>query len=113
MSLLCKLVPERLAIRGLCQIEAPDIFDYDEEGIVLFAQEPEAHQQFVMPEEETYVKKAVCHIIPIRKLKIISHSPHSDVVITAFCSLNLKISRDLFLLFREIPTYFERFICYL
>ncbi|HAP8477554.1 TPA: ferredoxin, partial [Enterococcus faecium] len=39
-------------------IEAPDIFDYDEEGIVLFAQEPEAHQQFVMPEEETYVKKA-------------------------------------------------------
>ena len=58
MSLLCKLVPERCIACGLCQIEAPDIFDYDEEGIVLFAQEPEAHQQFVMPEEETYVKKA-------------------------------------------------------
>ena len=49
MSLLCKLVPERCIACGLCQIEAPDIFDYDEEGIVLFAQEPEAHQQFVMP----------------------------------------------------------------
>ncbi|WP_274661638.1 ferredoxin [Enterococcus lactis] len=58
MSLLCKLVPERCIACGLCQIEAPDIFDYDEEGIVLFAQEPEAHQQFVMPEEEAYVRKA-------------------------------------------------------
>ena len=38
--------------------ENKDIFDYDEEGIVLFAQEPEAHQQFVMPEEEAYVRKA-------------------------------------------------------
>ena len=89
MSLLCKLVPERCIACGLCQIEAPDIFDYDEEGIVLFAQEPEAHQQFVMPEEEAYVRKRT------------------------LSSLNLKISRDLFLLFREIPTYFERFICYL
>ncbi|PWS23870.1 ferredoxin [Enterococcus faecium] len=58
MSLLCKLVPERCIACGLCQIEAPDIFDYDEEGIVLFAQEPEAHQQFVIPEEEAYVRKA-------------------------------------------------------
>ena len=41
MSLLCKLVPERCIACGLCQIEAPDIFDYDEEGIVLFAQEPD------------------------------------------------------------------------
>lgn len=51
MSLLCKLVPERCIACGLCQIEAPDIFDYDEEGIVLFAQEPEAHQQFVSEKE--------------------------------------------------------------
>ncbi|HAQ2287225.1 TPA: ferredoxin, partial [Enterococcus faecium] len=27
MSLLCKLVPERCIACGLCQIEAPDIFD--------------------------------------------------------------------------------------
>jgi ferredoxin len=58
MSLLCKLVPERCIACGLCQIEAPDIFDYDEEGIVLFAQEPEAQQQFVAKAEERNVQKA-------------------------------------------------------
>ena len=58
MSLLCKLVPERCIACGLCQIEAPDIFDYDEEGIVLFAQEPEAHQQFVSQTDEEAVRKA-------------------------------------------------------
>ncbi len=56
MSLLCKLVPERCIACGLCQIEAPDIFDYDEEGIVLFAQEPEAHQQFVSERKRTRTK---------------------------------------------------------
>ena len=58
MSLLCKLVPERCIACGLCQIEAPDIFDYDEEGIVLFAQAPEAHQQFGSQTDEEAVRKA-------------------------------------------------------
>ncbi len=67
MSLLCKLVPERCIACGLCQIEAPDIFDYDEEGIVLFAQEPEAHQQFVTEAETEYVKK-VYQKCPVRAI---------------------------------------------
>ena len=58
MSLLCKLVPERCIACGLCQIEAPDIFDYYEEGIYLFAQEPEAHQKFVSQTDEEAVRKA-------------------------------------------------------
>ena len=58
MSLLCKLVPERCIACGLCQIESPDICDYDEEGIVLYAQEPEAHQQFVSQTDEEAVRKA-------------------------------------------------------
>ncbi|MEN2251236.1 ferredoxin, partial [Enterococcus faecium] len=32
--------------------------DYDEEGIFLFAHEPETHQQYVIRVEETYVKIA-------------------------------------------------------
>ncbi|MEY8444902.1 ferredoxin [Enterococcus ratti] len=58
MSLLCKLVSERCIACGLCQIEAPDIFDYDEEGIVLFAQETEARQQFISEKEEAVLQKA-------------------------------------------------------
>ena len=58
MSLLCILVPELCIACGLCKIDAPDIFDYDEEGIVLFAQEPEAHQQFVSEKEKEPIQKA-------------------------------------------------------
>ncbi|MFV0560864.1 MAG: ferredoxin [Enterococcus sp.] len=56
--MLCKLVPERCIACGLCQLAAPDIFDYDEEGIVLFAQEPVAHRQFVTPDEQEAVVEA-------------------------------------------------------
>jgi len=58
MSQLCKIVPERCIACGLCAVYAPEIFDYDEEGIVLFAQEPEAHQQFVLEEQQSSVLNA-------------------------------------------------------
>lgn len=58
MSQLCKIVPERCIACGLCAVYAPEIFDYDEEGIVLFAQEPEAHQQFVPEEQQASVLNA-------------------------------------------------------
>ncbi len=58
MSQLCKIVPERCIACGLCAVYAPEIFDYDEEGIVLFAQEPEAHQQFVLEEQQASVLNA-------------------------------------------------------
>ncbi|MGX7164776.1 ferredoxin [Enterococcus massiliensis] len=58
MARLCKIVPERCIACGLCAVYAPDIFDYDEEGIVLFKQEPEARQQFVQPAEAMAVTKA-------------------------------------------------------
>gem|GEM_PF-370947 len=47
MSQRCKIIPERCIACGLCAIYAPEIFDYDEDGIVLFAQEPNARQQFI------------------------------------------------------------------
>lgn len=58
MSQLCKIVPERCIACGLCSVYAPTIFDYDNEGIVLFAQEPEAHQQFVLEEDQVTVLAA-------------------------------------------------------
>ena len=35
----CEIIPEQCIACGLCALYAPDIFDYDEEGIVLFKQE--------------------------------------------------------------------------
>ncbi|KAF1301080.1 ferredoxin [Enterococcus saccharolyticus] len=58
MSQLCKIVPERCIACGLCAVYAPEIFDYDEEGIVLFAQEPEAHQQFIPEAKQDVVLNA-------------------------------------------------------
>lgn len=38
----CEIIPEKCIACGLCQVYAPDVFDYTEEGIVLFKNKPEA-----------------------------------------------------------------------
>lgn len=35
-----KIIPEKCIACGLCQIYAPTVFDYTEEGIVLFKNKP-------------------------------------------------------------------------
>lgn len=67
MTIICRLVPERCIACGLCAIYAPDIFDYDEDGIVLFKEEPEASQQFVRTEERKAVIKAAAKC-PVRAI---------------------------------------------
>lgn len=54
----CELLPEKCIACGLCQVAAPSYFDYDEEGIVLFKDEPHAQHQFVSAEQEPAVKRA-------------------------------------------------------
>ena len=58
MPQLCKLEPERCIACGLCAVYAPTIFDYDEEGIVLFAQDPSAYQQFIQKNQKEQVLSA-------------------------------------------------------
>ena len=58
MPQLCKLEPERCIACGLCAVYAPTIFDYDEEGIVLFAQDPSAHQQIIQKNQKEQVLSA-------------------------------------------------------
>ncbi|GAA3024298.1 ferredoxin [Tetragenococcus solitarius] len=58
MSRLCKIIPERCIACGLCALHAPDTFDYDDNGIVLFAQETKARQQFIPAKEQEAVINA-------------------------------------------------------
>lgn len=58
MELLCKIKPELCIACGLCAIYAPTIFDYDEDGILLFKEEPVARQQFIRPEQQAALRKA-------------------------------------------------------
>ena len=53
-----RLVPEKCIACGLCQVYAPNIFDYDDHGIVLFKDEPHARQQFIPENERENVLKA-------------------------------------------------------
>jgi len=34
--MLCKIIPEKCIACGLCQVKAPNIFDYHDNGIVKF-----------------------------------------------------------------------------
>lgn len=38
----CEIIPEKCIACGLCQVYAPEIFDYTEEGIVLFKNDPQS-----------------------------------------------------------------------
>ena len=58
MPQLCKLEPERCIACGLCAVYAPTIFDYDEEGIVLIAHHPSAHQQYIQKNQIEQVLSA-------------------------------------------------------
>lgn len=58
MSQRCKIIPERCIACGLCALYAPNIFDYDEDGIVLFAQEHTARHQFIIDAEQEKVQTA-------------------------------------------------------
>lgn len=54
----CKIIPERCIACGLCQIYAPTIFDYDDDGIVLFKTEKEAQKQFIPLDQRENVLKS-------------------------------------------------------
>lgn len=69
MSLKCEIIPEKCIACGLCQVLAPTIFDYDDEGIVLFRQEPEATHQYIS-EEETVNVLAAYRKCPVRAILI-------------------------------------------
>ena len=54
----CEIIPEQCIACGLCALYAPDIFDYDDEGIVLFKQEKEANHQYIPNEAYSSVLQA-------------------------------------------------------
>ncbi|MGX7204358.1 ferredoxin [Enterococcus pingfangensis] len=51
----CEIIPERCIACGLCQIIAPEIFDYTDDGIVLFVGEPEATHEFIPKDQQAAV----------------------------------------------------------
>lgn len=65
----CHLVPERCIACGLCQLYAPDTFDYTDEGLVVFKTEPEALKQFVPADQRENVLKAY-RKCPVRAIEI-------------------------------------------
>lgn len=42
--MIVKLLPEKCIACGLCQVLAPDIFDYTDDGIVIFAEAPDKRE---------------------------------------------------------------------
>ncbi|MGX6977726.1 ferredoxin [Vagococcus elongatus] len=71
--MLTRIIPENCIACGLCQIKAPDIFDYDAEGIVIFKNDPEVLSQMIPSDLEeqcmTAYKKCPTRAIIIEKEK--------------------------------------------
>lgn len=42
--MIVNLLPEKCIACGLCQVLAPDLFDYTDDGIVIFTEAPAQHQ---------------------------------------------------------------------
>lgn len=45
--MLCKIIPEKCIACGLCQLKAPDVFDYDLDGLVLFKDNQTVKEQVI------------------------------------------------------------------
>lgn len=67
--MLCKIIPEKCIACGLCQIYAPNFFDYDDEGIVILKNEPKITEYFVHSNENEEVLTAY-RKCPVRAIEI-------------------------------------------
>lgn len=54
----CQIIPEKCIACGLCQVMAPEIFDYDDDGIVLLKKEPSKDRCLIAKEQEADCLKA-------------------------------------------------------
>lgn len=66
----CQLHQEDCIACGLCQLKAPNVFDYDDEGIVLFKQDPTQDSAQIPTGEIDSVKDAIRHC-PTRAIAVI------------------------------------------
>lgn len=66
----CQIIPEKCIACGLCQVYAPEIFEYDNEGIVLLKQEINKLEQKIMPEqiENVLIAYRKC---PVRAIELV------------------------------------------
>ncbi|MBP1045636.1 ferredoxin [Enterococcus sp. BWM-S5] len=68
----CQIIPEKCIACGLCQVYAPDIFDYTEEGIVLFKNDPHALIVTVNSQDDDAVTTAY-RKCPVRAIEIVKN----------------------------------------
>lgn len=62
----CKLLKEECIACGLCQVICPDVFDYDNDGIVRFIDEPSDHQ--FIPNDQTDLVMKAAKRCPVRAI---------------------------------------------
>ncbi|MBO0469282.1 ferredoxin [Enterococcus sp. DIV0242_7C1] len=67
--MLCKIIPDKCIACGLCQIYAPEIFDYDDDGIVLLNHDHSAQQEMISENEQSNVLTAY-RKCPVRAIEI-------------------------------------------
>ncbi|WP_348919979.1 ferredoxin [Enterococcus rotai] len=68
--MLCKIIPEKCIACGLCQVYAPEIFDYNDDGIVILKNDSEAFQEFV-PENQQANALTAYRKCPVRAIEIV------------------------------------------
>ena len=54
--MLCKIIPEKCIACGLCQIKAPELFDYYDNGLVKFKDTDSLEKEFPEPIPETLLE---------------------------------------------------------
>ena len=69
LIVLCKIIPEKCIACGLCQIYAPNIFDYNDEGLVILKNNPFNMEQSVTSSDNEEVLKAY-RKCPVRAIEI-------------------------------------------
>lgn len=67
--MLCKIIQKKCIACGLCQVYAPNFFDYNDEGIVIFKNNPTIEELPVSSNENQEVQIAY-RKCPVRAIEI-------------------------------------------
>lgn len=69
--MICKIIQENCIACGLCQVLAPELFDYNDDGLVLFSASPD-YNEIMLTTDYQQIARQAAQRCPAQAIKILA-----------------------------------------